>query len=434
MKIVFYSTSPKGALPTLRMIGPATQLGIDLVFGYQENEILLEEILQSDMVIIQRDICRKLDAFEKIISISHDYSIPVVFDLDDLLFFLPENHPDRINDYYVDALLPMLQAIMEVDLVTVTSRELREYILPLNPNTVVIPNYFDDRIWKMKDPQKHVVDTDTIIIGYMGGDSHKHDLEMVSTILLELAEESSIDIRYKFWGIDPPTNLTQYSSVDWYPPKSNNYEDFANYFQKQSVDIFIAPLVDNLFNSCKSPIKFFEYSSIGAPGVYSKVAPYISVINDGEDGFLATSSADWKRALLKLIDEPNLRVKMAENAQKKIVNNWLLSNNASARLNLYLDLIDNPRRGLEISNPIHRFIKSISRQIYDRENRMQMILSNLEDDNKNYKETIEKCEQKNAFLLDQIIQRDEEILAYALSTSWKITRPLRKIAKIIKSS
>ena len=45
----------------------------------------------------------------------------------------------------------------------------------------------------------------------------------------------------------------------------NDYKDFATFFQTQSADIFIAPLVDNIFNQCKSPIKFFEYSALGVP-------------------------------------------------------------------------------------------------------------------------------------------------------------------------
>jgi hypothetical protein len=49
------------------------------------------------------------------------------------------------------------------------------------------------------------------------------------------------------------------------------------------------------FNECKSPIKFLNYTAMGTVGIYSKVEPYMGVIEDGIDGFLVDNNyQDWK--------------------------------------------------------------------------------------------------------------------------------------------
>ena len=221
----------------------------------------------------------------------------------------------------------MLQAIMEVDLVTVATKGLQDYFLQYNRNIIVFQNYLNDQLWKITEPLMNRSSDIPITIGYMGGHSHKPDIEMVSPTLIKLLHKYPDNIVYKFWGIEPPAELVPYSQVDWCPPGSYTYPDFVTYFQTQTADIMIAPLADNLFNSCKSPIKFLEYSALGVPGVYSRITPYEIIVEDGVDGFLASTSLEWEASLSKLIEDQDLRRRIA-NAQEKIRKSWLLSQNA----------------------------------------------------------------------------------------------------------
>ena len=83
-------------------------------------------------------------------------------------------------------------------------------------------------------------------------------------------------------------------------PELWSYKEFATYFQSQDVDIFIAPLEDNLFNRCKSSVKFLEYSCLGVPGIYSNIDPYSIVIKNNFNGLLAYTNDEWKNSLRKL--------------------------------------------------------------------------------------------------------------------------------------
>lgn len=482
LKLVFYSNSGEGALSIVRLLGPANQIGVKVINGYDESGIKIESVKDGNIVIIQRDVCRDLDAVVKILGYAKKQNKPVVMDLDDQLFVLPENHPDRISHYYTEALLPMFQVLMEADLITVATPILHEFILPINPNVEIIPNYLNDKLWEFKEPINIHHDSDILSIGYMGGDSHKPDIEMILPVLLKLADEYGRNIQFKFWGIEPPSLLTPYSTVDWYPPKSNSYSDFVSYFQTQYADIVISPLCDNYFNSCKSPLKFLEYSALGLPGVYSNLSPYSAIVDHGEDGFLATSLSEWETNIKKLINNPELRITFAKNAQKKIRKNWLLSLNAEKQFLLYKKTILENDKKYRFENKIFPVIKSITKQNYDwqKNNKQQLddqnvtistltqklklqeidiyqiidknndvilelnakikelekvvqhqIQDNLEE-LKNLKLEFEEKKVENKLIIEKLERCEEEVLFYATSKSWALTRPFRRFLKIVK--
>ncbi|MEI2421731.1 hypothetical protein V6O07_15755, partial [Arthrospira platensis SPKY2] len=97
----------------------------------------------------------------------------------------------------------------------------------------------------------------------------------------QLIEEFTDQIQLIFWGIRPPESLTSFSNVVWEPVAIGEYAAYASYFGQQECDIFIAPLEDNLFNRCKSGLKFLEYSALGVPGVYSHLEPYQDLVQHG---------------------------------------------------------------------------------------------------------------------------------------------------------
>jgi len=514
--VVFYSTNLEGALSVIRCLGPLNHLGLRVVPGVEDGQARPGRVAEGDIVVLQRDFCRDLDAYERVMAEARTLKKPVVFDIDDLLFELPENHPDRQVHFYADALLPMLLAVMEADLVTVATDPLREYFQPFNPNIRVVPNYLDDRLWRFRPPAAESREDGGITIGYMGGPSHRPDLEMVLPALLRIMERYPQRISFKFWGVDSPAEIAPFSRVAWSPPESCRYADFAAYFQTQAADIMIAPLVDNLFNGCKSPIKFFEYGAVGCPGVYSRVTPYSGVIEDGRDGLLASSMDEWENALAALVENRDLRQAIALQAQQKIAANWLLSRNAHRMVSIYENEMRAYGMRRSAPTPILKTGKSVARQVndllgYDRDRlesnarearlltdrleeearRNQSMMEQLDaslQDNRRLVEQLDASVQDNRRLVEQldaslqdnrslaaqledneharqelalqldesaqqnqsladrletggqtiqqmsawIAERDQEILMYTLSKSWLITRPFRKLGRLLR--
>jgi processive 1,2-diacylglycerol beta-glucosyltransferase len=420
------------SLAHLRLIGPLRQAGISIINGIKDDQVLVGRVSEGDIVIIQRDFPKRFDDYKKIIETAHKEGKPVVFDLDDLLFILPEDHPGRQMQYYATSLLPMFQAMTEADLITVSTPKLRDVVGKYHDNVVVLPNYFDDTLWQLKPPVQKKLENEVLTIGYMGGFPHKPDVEYLAPVFQELIERYPHRIRFHFWGLEPPEEIRSFSQVTSTLSYCYSYRDFATFFQTQSADILLAPLVDNLFNRCKSPVKFFEYSALGAPGVYSRLETYGEVVTHGKNGLLASSLEEWSESIIQLVENDELRFELASNAQATIRAGWLLSQNGFRWQETYRNLTEvslhtaHESQGdivqsinTQLSEMFTRKeteIQSLTMQVAERESKVQTLTKLVAD----REHTIQGVtEEKN--------RAEVEATHYAMSKSWRITRPLRKI-------
>jgi glycosyltransferase involved in cell wall biosynthesis len=91
-------------------------------------------------------------------------------------------------------------------------------------------------------------------------------------------------------------------------------------------DISLAPLEPGLFNEAKSNIKFLEASVLGLPSVCSPAAEFVSVIRDGENGFLAKTPAEWHEKLSLLVADCALRRRVGKTAKADVLRDFHPSN------------------------------------------------------------------------------------------------------------
>jgi processive 1,2-diacylglycerol beta-glucosyltransferase len=326
--LVAYTADPwESALPVLRYLGPAQVLGWKAYFGNQGAQADTGRLLDADVVLIQRDFPRFSEAFAGIVDQARRLKKPIIYDLDDMLFDLPDGHP--LQESTVMALFPMLWAAMQADMITTTTVELQAYLRQFNENVVVLPNYLNDRLWPLRDVQVSKASEGVVVIGFMGGQTHQADLDEVVPVLRELLDQYQGRVRLRIWGCLPPQQLLERAEVEWIPMDILDYGEFVRTFSEQHCDIFIAPLSPVPFNRYKSPIKFLEYSAMGIPGIYSRETPYLSVVDHTRNGCLAGNLGEWKQCLARLIDNPELRIEMGQAALMDVRRKWLLTNNAA---------------------------------------------------------------------------------------------------------
>ncbi len=326
------------ALVVLRLAGPCAAAGVTVLRGTDGATVHAELVSQADLVLIQRDFPRDTASYAQVTAAARAEGKPIVFDLDDLLLELPPDHPDRAIHYYTDALVPMLHAIVTADAVTASTKPLCDYLRPFNPNVWQLPNYLEDTLWQLHPPAARPVEG-PVTVGYMGGGSHLPDLAAIAPVLLQLAKEYGEGVKLRFWGGAPPSGLTGLPNVEW-TDLSLPYPELAAYFNEQTCDLFIAPLQENLFNNCKSAVKYLEYSALGVPGVYSRITPYETMVVHGQNGLLAATLPEWEAALRQLIDSPDLRRQLGAAAQETVRAGGLLSDHAHIWKRTYQEIID----------------------------------------------------------------------------------------------
>jgi len=354
--LVLFTADPwESAMPVLRIVGPAKASNVAVLCGNEGGQVFPDRIAQADLVIIQRDFPH-LAGYGEIIAKARAENKPVVYEIDDLLFELPENHISFQN--YIVSLLPMVQAAMQADAVVTSSHLLKEYFSEFNSNTWYSPNLIDDTLWPMQPVIKPSSKGGPVVISYMGGQTHLPDLEMVAPALIRVNEKYGNHVQFHFWGGPSPANLANYPQVEQIPFDILNYQQFVAYFSQQTCDIFIAPLRDIFFNRCKTAIKYLEYSSMGIPGVYSQIQPYVEIIEPGVNGFMASTVDEWFLRLCQLIEDSDLRDRVGSQALKTVKDHWLLTKKASHWFDLYNQIIN---RKYDNKDSSSNFIKAVIR-------------------------------------------------------------------------
>jgi len=451
-RVVFFTYNPvESALELYRFISPLKAAGIALIQGVVAGEPRPEYIAGADLVCFQRDFSRHFKAYQGVLSEARARGVPVVMDLDDNLLALPPDHPDRLAGDFADSLPALIHALLSADALTVTTPELQQELLPFNKNVLVLPNYLDGDLWQFRRPVLRAQDAPINIL-FMGTPTHIPDLNGISEALRGTARRFGDKVRFTFFGAQPPEGLADIAQVAYHPVRSFDYRQFQQEFRQLEADIALAPLQDNLFNRCKSAIKFMEYSALGLPGVYAALPPYDAAVRDGENGFLAHDEQDWGRKLGALIEDPSLCLRMAKKAQEDIRREWLIQNHGQEWQKAYDEIARGGVKTSEEESPMREALSAAALQLDElralTKSRYSKICEDLAIQNAAILQRGEQIDAQRAEILSKdeqietlrteirakeglIASLREEEVGYANSRSWKLTRPLRAFNRFL---
>ncbi len=219
----------------------------------------------------------------------------VILDYDDDILHIPEHNPGHHDN--TDGILA---AITTADGVVVTNPTLGSVLSQYNPNVGVVPNYVDVGQWRILPTFSA---SGKIRIGLFGSPTHFHDWELAAKPLREIYAEFSSRIKIVCACRDFPTYLE--GIAHHIKPRP-----LANYAEMlRGLHIGLAPLVDDAFNRCKSPIKAYEYALAGA-AVIASPTQYRTVVQGR--GRIARNEQEWYAALREYIVHEETRAEDAK--------------------------------------------------------------------------------------------------------------------------
>jgi glycosyltransferase involved in cell wall biosynthesis len=226
--------------------------------------------------------------------------------------------------------------LRKADAVTTTTQELADFYSEYNKNVYVLPNLLDFRMWK---PKKFVNDGITRLTWH-GGASHYHDLVEIAPMIrnvLKRNKKLKLEVcGQEFKGLFKDVRKGQHEHHGWVHTLAHPYKQAL-----MDSDIAIIPLKDDLFNRCKSAIKWIEYSSLKVPCVMKNIPPYSEVVEHGITGMLYNSIEEAETYLEYLIANPVARGKMGKNAYNEVHAN----HNAKDQIKLWGDVVTKVMEG-----------------------------------------------------------------------------------------
>jgi glycosyltransferase involved in cell wall biosynthesis len=266
-----------------------------------------------DLIFIQRETFPLgPPGFEWLLARS---GIPIVYDFDDALWI---KKPSAANRALGPLTFPAKVAsiIRWSRQVIAGNRYLRDYALRFNPRVTVIPTAVDtDRFRPRPRAQGRVV-----TLGWIGSHSTASYLKLLDPVLPRLARRYEICL--KVVGGTYDCEDVRVSNHEWRLDR-----EVADL---QSFDIGLVPLPDDEWTRGKCALKAIQYMAVGLPVVCSPVGMNAEVVQDGVNGFIAQSEADWVDRTAALIEDRALREQMGRRGRALVEDRFAVTSNVAA--------------------------------------------------------------------------------------------------------
>lgn len=254
-----------------------------------------------DRLIVQRTACTNLPRAEELVAVCRLRRIPLILDLDDALFALPAEHPERAC--YAPTLPALDHLLAEADLRVFTTPTLARLCgeraslqgYQIGPQAV-LANSLDLELWGECSRFPRRGGGDPLRLLYVGTTTHQADLELVLVELDRLAAQRPGSFTLSLVGGAPSITPRPWLHVRQVPLSSRRYPAFVSWLRRlPRHDLGLAPLVANPFNSAKSNLKLLDYAALGLGCLCSPGLAYDSAINAGLA--LSAPPGQWSQQL-----------------------------------------------------------------------------------------------------------------------------------------
>lgn len=366
---------------------------VDIVyeFPYEDDSFWKK----YNIVVFHRSIGPDFERSEKLIPRLKELGVKTVGDIDD--YWMPgKEHPihDVIRFNKVNE--KIIKNLKLAEYITTTTSLFADEIKKFNKNVFVFPNAINPNEGQFKEP---TLESDKIRVGWLGGSSHLHDLELLDQSFSKLIKYKD-QLQYVLCGFDTRGTVTEINGESGEHKKRNilphetvwaKYEkiftqdfsiiseEYKNYLLKyiqepysnenkesylrvwtkpvqsyaknySKFDISLAPIKNHMFNRMKSQLKVIEAGFYKKALIASNVGPYtIDLKHCLKNGMFVDGNAllvdenrnhsDWAKYIEKLLKNPNMIKDMGERLYETVKDKYDLNFVTKNRREFYKSIL-----------------------------------------------------------------------------------------------
>jgi glycosyltransferase involved in cell wall biosynthesis len=366
---------------------------IDIVYDVPMTDMNFWKEYQ--IVAFHRSLNPDFEASHALIQKLNDMGIVTIDDIDD--YWMPtKEHP--IHDVIrFNKINEKITANLKVaKYVTTTTTIFADEIRKLNKNVVIFPNAINPKEPQFREPTP---ESDRLRIGWLGGSSHLHDLQLLDQSFSKLTQYKD-NLQFVLCGFDTRGSVTeinqqtgehkkrdilphetvwaQYEKIftQNYTTVSEDYKKYLNTFTPEGYpnemnepylrvwtkpvqsyaknyskfDVSLAPIKNHIFNRMKSQLKVIESGFYKKAIIASNLGPYtIDLKHCLDNGNFVDGNAllvdenrnhsDWAKFIEKLVKNPNMAKDMGERLYETVKDTYDLNVVTKARAEFYKSIV-----------------------------------------------------------------------------------------------
>jgi glycosyltransferase involved in cell wall biosynthesis len=235
--------------------------------------------------------------------------VPLVYDFDDAVFLSNTSDANR----WIAALKNPQKTgaiIRKCDQVIAGNEFLAAYARRFNPSVHVIPTSIDVDLFVPRSDSRPASSSAPITIGWIGTPTTASFLTPLAPVLRALAAEQAFEFRV--------AGSTSALAFDGVPTRNLQWSLDGEVGLFNQCDIGVYPLPDDDWARGKCGFKAIQFMSCGVPVVASAVGVNREIVQDGVNGFLASTPDEWRDKLSALIGDANLRRRIGAAGRRTI--------------------------------------------------------------------------------------------------------------------
>lgn len=275
----------------------------------EEERVSIQDIAACDSVVCVRG--SEADTL-RILKAAKALGKYLVYFLDDDLLNIPADIDEKIDHYFY---FPTTRANLRACIGLCDALwSHNPMILQLYGELTAGKKVCTDMCFELQQPCEK--ESDTFNVLFAGSTTHQKMVdEYILPAVKRLSREFEREATFTFIG--PQLNHRAKNIKNY--PYFDHYDEYNRFLHAKPYHLGLAAVTDREFDRCKYFVKFFDYSNLGAAGLYSDAMPYTMVVQDGANGFLTKNTAeDWYRKIKYAITHREKCAQCAQRARKLI--------------------------------------------------------------------------------------------------------------------